>query len=177
VLSITLLWLSFVGGMAESDFLVKGEFLQFRWTAVDQKTLRLGQAAAKQLIRDGGSRTIDLAGISFLADGIVFPFKTAVGFRAAYACIVRSLKPMLDEAGVHKDQWGLKVIGVCVGTAPVAMKEEVTDPKVEGTTPKEEVTDPKVEDPIIWPPSVSLKLTRSTQFDKGCGMRVRGAVP
>jgi hypothetical protein len=184
VLFIILRWRSFSAGMAESDFLAKGLFQQFRWTAVDKKTLRQGQAAAKQLIRDGGTRNIDLAGISFDPDGIVFPFKAAVAFRTAYACISRSFKPKLDEAGVHKDKWGFKVIGESVGTKPAAMKhegtdpeamtEEVADPKVEGTNPKVEVTDPKVEgtDSIIWPPSVPLKLTRGTQCDKvvACGL-------
>ncbi len=181
VLFIILLWPSFSAGMAESDFLAKGMLRQFRWTAVDNKTLRQGQAAAKQLIRDGCTRNIDLTGISFDPDGIVFPFKAAVAFRTAYACISRCFKPKLDEAGVHKNQWGFKVIGDSVGTNPAAKKhegpdseampEEVTDPKVEGTDPEVEVTDPKVEgtDSIIWPPSVPLKLTS--------GMRVRGAVP
>jgi hypothetical protein len=175
--------------MAASDFVVKGKFLRFRWTAVDKKTVRQGHAAAKQLIRDSvGGKNIDLQNMSFEPDGIVFPFKTAMVFRSAYACISRLFKPMLVEAGVQKSQWGFKVIGDPVvtdlevlkheGTEPDA-KVEGTDPKVEGTDPEakqHEGTDPKVEstDSIIWPPSVPLKLTRSTQCDKGCGMRASG---
>jgi hypothetical protein len=173
--------------MAESDFTVKGQFLRFRWTGVDKKTVRQGHAAAKQLIRDGGGgKNIDLHGMSFEPDGIVFPFKTAMVFRTAYACISRCFKPILDEAGVQKSQWGFKVIGHPVVTDLEILQHEGTDPEVvstdsevEGTDPEakqHEGTDPKVvsTDSIIWPPSVSLKLTRSTQCDKGCGLRVRG---
>ena len=163
--------------MAESDFSAKGKFLQFRWTAVDNKTLRQGQAAAKQLIRDGCTRNIDLTGISFDPDGIVFPFKAAVAFRTAYACISRCFKPKLDEAGVHKNQWGFKVIGDSVGTNPAAKKHEGTDAEAmtkEVTDPEDRTEEVEVTDSIMWPPSVPLKLTRGTQCDKvvACGLGV-----
>ena len=54
------------------------------WTAVDQQALRKGKVAAKQLIRDGGGRNIDLSGLSFEPDGIAFPFQKALTFRNAY---------------------------------------------------------------------------------------------
>lgn len=190
-LFIILGWLSVSADMAESNFTAKGLFLKFMWTAVDKQSLRKGQIAAKQLIRDGGGRSIDLEGLSFEPDGIVFPFKTATAFRSAYGCMSRVFKPLLDEAGLHKDQWGFKVIGDAVVTDPVATKEEGTDPKatkVEVTDPRatKEVTDQQEEgtdpekpptkqgtDPSIWPPSVPLKLTRGIRCDKGCGMRVK----
>ena len=161
--------------MAESDFNVKGSFHMFLWTAVDQQALRKGKLAAKQLIRDGGGRNIDLSGLSFEPDGIAFPFRKALTFRNGYASIYRQFKPLLDEAGVTKDQWGFKVVGAPLdpmAAEPTSAAASVATSPVEMVATKKEVTDPD-----IWPPSVPLKLARGIRCDKGCGMRVRVAGP
>ena len=164
-----------VGVMAVSDFNVKASLHMFLWTAVDQQALRKGKLAAKKLVRDGGGRNIDLSGLSFEPDGIVFPFRKALPFRNAYASIYRQFKPLLDEAGVTKDQWGFKVVGEPVdpmAAEPTSAATSVATSPVEMVSTKKEVTDPD-----IWPPSVPLKLARGIRCDKGCGMRVRGTGP
>ena len=120
--------------------------------------MRKGKVAAKQLIRDGSGRNIDLSGLSFEPDGIAFPFQKALTFRNAYACIYRQFKPLLDEAGVMKYQWGFNVVGEPVdpmAAEPTSAATSVATSPVEMVSTRKEGTDPD-----IWPPSVPLKTAR-----------------
>ena len=155
-------------------FKTKGKYLMYVLVSTDPKTLRQIKKVMADLMQRGMRKTtVDLAGVKFISEGIIFPFTKPAYYGAAYAWCTRNFQPLLEKAGVERSLWEWRAHGDA--TSEDEATDEVTNRclasgSIGSESPLSMFQAVAVPDPGLYPPSVPLKFCRGLQSVKrSCG--------